>query len=69
VVASLWRQDDQACAVLMSFFYQFLGKEKLSPTEALRRAQQALREQPQWRAPYYWAGWVFQGDWLWAEAK
>jgi hypothetical protein len=28
----------------------------------LRDAQNKIRSQPQWRSPYYWAGFTFQGD-------
>jgi hypothetical protein len=34
----------------------------MSPAAALRAAQNKIREQPQWRSPYYWAAFTFQGD-------
>jgi CHAT domain-containing protein len=31
--------------------------------QALREAQLALRRHPRWRSPYFWAGFILQGDW------
>jgi len=62
VVASLWRVPDAATAVLMRHFYEGLLVENLPPAQALRAAQIALREIPRWSAPYYWAGFVAQGE-------
>jgi len=64
VVASLWKVDDQATAELMQRFYRgMLGTQRLSATDALRAAQEAMRKQPRWQSPYYWAAFVLQGEW------
>jgi len=66
VVVSLWDVDDEATAELMKRFYQhMLGKNQLPPAAALRQAKLEMREHPneKWRAPYYWAGFIVQGDW------
>lgn len=63
VVASLWNAPDEGTAELMARFYRALLQEKLPPAAALRRAQLSLAAEPRWRAPYYWAGMVLQGDW------
>jgi CHAT domain-containing protein/Tfp pilus assembly protein PilF len=64
VVASLWKVDDRATSELMKRFYQgMLGPEVLSPAGALRQAQMSIWKQKQWRAPYYWAAFVLQGEW------
>ncbi len=64
VVASLWKVDDRATSELMKRFYQgMLGPEALSPAGALRQAQLSLWKEKQWRAPYYWAAFVLQGEW------
>src|SRR5262249_36869899 len=64
VVASLWRVDDAATAELMKRFYQgMLGPKKLRPAAALREAQLAVARQKRWEHPYYWAGFVLQGEW------
>jgi CHAT domain-containing protein len=63
VVASLWRIEDRATAELMSRFYRGLLVEGLTPAAALRQAQLAVRDDKRWRSPYYWSGFVLQGDW------
>lgn len=63
VVASLWRIEDRATAELMSRFYRGLLVDGLPPAAALRRAQLAIRDDKRWRSPYYWSGFVLQGDW------
>jgi CHAT domain-containing protein len=63
VAASLWRVEDQATAELMSHFYRALLVEGRLPAAALREAQLAIRDDRRWRSPYYWSGFVLQGDW------
>lgn len=63
VVASLWRVEDRATAALMTHFYRAMWEEGLSPAAALRRAQLRLRGERRWRDPYFWAGFVLEGDW------
>ena len=63
VVVSLWKVDDHATAKLMSYFYEFLRKDNQSPSQALRSAQQKLRQLPDWSSPYYWAAFALQGEW------
>ena len=63
VVASLWRVEDRATAELMSRFYRGLLVEGRPPAAALREAQLAVRSDKRWRSPYYWSGFVLQGDW------
>jgi CHAT domain-containing protein len=62
VVASLWKVDDDATAVLMKGFYEAMFKKGLSPAAALRDSQLAMAQQEKWRAPYYWAGFIIQGE-------
>jgi CHAT domain-containing protein/tetratricopeptide (TPR) repeat protein len=64
VVVSLWSVDDRATAVLMERFYRGLLVAGLPPAEALRQAQLALWRDPRWSAPFYWAGFVLEGDGL-----
>ena len=64
VVASLWDADDRATAELMVRFYRGMLADGLPPVEALRRAQISLWREEQWRSPYFWAGFVPQGDWI-----
>ncbi len=63
VVASLWRIEDRATAELMSRFYRGLLVEGRAPAAALRQAQLAILGDKRWRSPYYWSGFVLQGDW------
>ncbi|MCP5117724.1 MAG: CHAT domain-containing protein, partial [bacterium] len=63
VVVSLWKVNDQATADLMQVFYRHLLVDGLAPAAALREAQDFIRRQTRWQAPYYWAGFVLQGDW------
>jgi CHAT domain-containing protein/tetratricopeptide (TPR) repeat protein len=63
VVASLWKVDDEATAALMKKFYEGMLREHQTPAQALRAAQQWMRTQKPWQSPYYWAGFVLQGEW------
>jgi CHAT domain-containing protein len=62
VVASLWKVDDEATAELMKRFYSEMLQNRKTPDEALRIAQNAIRNIPQWSAPHYWAGFTLQGE-------
>ncbi|MCS6804759.1 MAG: CHAT domain-containing protein [Acidobacteriota bacterium] len=63
VVASLWEVEDVATARLMKRFYEAMLKRGLRPAEALREAQIWLLHQKRWQSPYYWSGFIFQGEW------
>ncbi len=63
VVVSLWDVQDQATARLMSDFYRgLLGPKRPHAAAALRAAQIAIWREGRWQAPYYWAGFVLQGE-------
>jgi len=63
VLVSLWDVQDQATARLMSNFYRgLLGPKRPSTAAALRAAQIAIWREGRWSAPYYWAGFVLQGE-------
>lgn len=65
VVASLWEVQDLATARLMERFYRGLIEGRLAPADALRQAQIEIMSDPDQALdfPYYWAGFVLQGDW------
>ena len=63
VVATLWEVNDAATSALMTRFYRGVLQEQRSPAAALREAQREISHDPRWSAPYYWAGFVIQGDW------
>ena len=62
VLASLWKVDDEATSELMKLFYNNMLKRKMTPAAALREAQNSIRQKPEWKAPYYWAGFTLQGE-------
>ena len=62
VIASLWKVDDDATAELMKNFYEALFQQGMSPAAALRQAQLTLAQNERWQSPYYWAGFVIQGQ-------
>ncbi|HEX6901512.1 MAG TPA: CHAT domain-containing tetratricopeptide repeat protein [Thermoanaerobaculia bacterium] len=61
VVATLWDMGDAATAAFMEQFYWELGQGR-KPAEALRRAKLRLRQDPRWRRPDLWAGYVLIGE-------
>jgi CHAT domain-containing protein/tetratricopeptide (TPR) repeat protein len=62
VVASLWKVDDRATAFLMADFYESMLQKGMSPAVALRSAKLKVMRDKRWSAPYYWAGFVLQGE-------
>jgi CHAT domain-containing protein/Tfp pilus assembly protein PilF len=63
VVASLWRVEDLGTSELMKRFYQHMARGSMSPPSALRQAQIEMLRHRRWNAPYFWAGFVLQGEW------
>ncbi|HEY5028615.1 MAG TPA: CHAT domain-containing protein, partial [Candidatus Angelobacter sp.] len=63
VVATLWKVNDFATSKLMAQFYKAMEHDGMRPAQALRQAQLALWKEHSWSAPYYWSGFVLQGDW------
>lgn len=63
VLVSLWKVHDQTTAQLMEQFYRRLLIDGRSPPAALRAAQDSIRRQERRRQPYYWAGFILQGEW------
>ena len=62
-LASLWRVDDEATALLMQRFYRHWLNHGLSKAAALQAAQKDILESsPVYRNPYYWAGFVLIGE-------
>lgn len=60
-VVSQWKVDSESTGDLMVRFHQFLrhGDNK---AVALQKAGEALRKDPRYRHPFYWAGFVVMGD-------
>ena len=63
VVGTLWPSDDKAGAELMVRFYRKMLKEGARPAAALRMAQIEMSRDGRWRSPYFWSGFVLQGEW------
>jgi CHAT domain-containing protein len=64
VLSSLWKVEEAATAELMTRFYtRVLGPARLRPAEALRQAQIEMWHESHHRAPYFWAGFILQGEW------
>lgn len=61
VVASLWKVDDAATALLFPTMYRELLAGR-SRAESLRTAQLQLLHDPDTAAPCYWAAWTLLGD-------
>jgi CHAT domain-containing protein len=63
VAVSLWNVNDSATATLMESFYLNL-KRGLPKSEALRQAKLSLLHNSQitWQHPYFWAGFVLEGQ-------
>lgn len=62
-VSSLWKVDDSATAELMELFYKEMLQHGSTPAAALQTAKNKFRRQKPWQAPFYWAGFIIQGDW------
>ncbi len=63
VVVSLWSVDDESTAYLMERFYQEMFEYGKRPSAAMQAAQTHMWRETRWKAPYYWAGFVFHGEW------
>jgi hypothetical protein len=46
----------------MKYFYQSMLQDGVPPSTALRIAKQRIRQESQWSAPYFWAGFIFNGE-------
>ena len=46
----------------MAEFYKGMLEEGKTPAAALRGAKLKMMSEKQWSAPYYWAGFVLQGE-------
>ncbi len=67
-VASQWKVDSTSTTLLMSNFHRLIapqqsrGAVRVSMAEALREAALKVLANPQYRHPFYWAGFVVVGD-------
>ncbi|MDJ0678845.1 MAG: CHAT domain-containing protein [Xenococcaceae cyanobacterium MO_167.B52] len=63
-LATLWQVSDESTVKLMKQFYHELNTPGVTKAQALHRAQQALLNEPNYQAPYYWASYVLVGNWF-----
>ena len=63
VLASLWQVSDESTAILMKELYSRKTDLQLSKAEALRQAQNAVRQHAEYRHPFYWAPFILMGNW------
>lgn len=63
VLGTLWPVADEAARTLMTEFYGGLRRERLSKTQALRRAQLTLARDPKMAHPMFWSPFVLIGNW------
>ncbi len=68
VVVSLWNVNDASTAELMTDFYTHLADGE-PPSAALRQAQLKMMRSKERGAPYYWAPFIFLGDWQGTEVS
>jgi len=61
LLCSLWRVDDRSTAELMEGFYKGLLWGGLNKTKSLQQAIVALKEQPEYAHPFFWAPFIFLG--------
>jgi CHAT domain-containing protein/tetratricopeptide (TPR) repeat protein len=62
LVTTLWPVDDEASAALMTAFYRRVSRPGVNLATALAAAQREVASEPQWQAPYFWAGYVLHGQ-------
>ncbi len=62
LLVALWRVPADASKDLVQNFYSGLFNRHLSRPEALKQAQDTLRNQPRFADPWNWGGWVLVGD-------
>lgn len=63
-LGTLWPVSDEATSELMADFYQALSQPGTSKVQALRRAQQAMIENPRFAHPFFWSPFILVGNWL-----
>ncbi|WP_375339704.1 tetratricopeptide repeat protein [Okeania sp. SIO2G4] len=63
VVVSLWSVADNSTAQLMENYYQKILETGKNPVESMRETQLEMLNSSNWKAPYYWAAFVVQGEW------
>jgi CHAT domain-containing protein len=63
-LATLWRVQDEATALLVTEFYRHLQDPTVSRAVALQRAQLALLDHPHYKDPFFWSPFLLLNNWL-----
>lgn len=63
-LATLWFVNDEASSALVVEFYRQLKNPALSKAQALRQAQLALLDNPDYQHPIFWAPFLLLNNWL-----
>lgn len=63
-IAGLWTLADEPSVKFTHTLYQFLGQPNVTRAEALRQAQVALLQDPDFSHPRFWAPYVLVGSWF-----
>jgi CHAT domain-containing protein len=64
-LATLWRVEDEATAMLVTEFYRQLKDPAVSRAVALQRAQlQLLRGESRYQSPFFWAPFLLINNWF-----
>ncbi len=63
VVVSLWAVADNSTSELMQNYYRKILETGSNPATAMREVQLEMIQSNNYNAPYYWAAFVFQGEW------
>jgi CHAT domain-containing protein len=63
-LATLWRVQDEAAAVLVVEFYRQLHDASVSRAVALQRAQLHLMHDSRYQHPFFWAPFLLLNSWL-----
>jgi CHAT domain-containing protein/Tfp pilus assembly protein PilF len=63
VVTSVWDVEDESTAELMRNVYKNMFSGRRSPSQALREAQIAMWKDRRYSSPYFWGGFIAQGEW------
>ncbi|ERT05492.1 TPR repeat family protein [Lyngbya aestuarii BL J] len=63
IVVSLWAVADDSTSELMQNYYQKILETGSNPATAMRETQLEMIQSDTRNAPYFWAPFVFQGEW------
>ncbi|WP_458368100.1 CHAT domain-containing protein [Limnoraphis robusta] len=63
VVVSLWAVADNSTSEFMQNYYRKILEAGSNPATAMREVQLEMIQSDNYNAPFYWAPFVFQGEW------